>query len=102
MWILPPTELSPPNKPPSLICLAEASRTNSMLGGGSPTYTAAIRVVSRARAPLEATLIVVVERPSRFPVAGHPSFVSFTISVQNEFLSYSKARRKKCIAFHAL
>jgi hypothetical protein len=99
VWILPPTELSPPNKPPPLFYLAKASHTNSTLGGGPSTYTTAVRVVSRAGAPLETALVAVAERPSRFPVAGLPSSVSIAVSVQNDFLSSSRARRKKPYRF---
>jgi hypothetical protein len=81
------------------MCLAEASRTNSMLGGGSPTYTTTVRVVSRAGALLEAALAAIEEHSSRFPVADIPSSVSFAVSVQNEFLSSSRAHRKKPYRF---
>jgi hypothetical protein len=83
MWILPPTEPSPPSKLPPLICLAKASCTDSTLGEGSPTYTVSVRVVSRARAPPKAALTAVAEHLSRFPVVSLPSSVSITVSVQN-------------------
>jgi hypothetical protein len=89
------TELPPPSKPPSLICLAKASRIDSSLGGGAPTHTAATEANLGAKAPLDATPTAIEDWLSHTVVTNHPPSVSFTVSLQNKLLLTSRSFRKK-------
>jgi hypothetical protein len=73
----------------------KVSRTDSSLGGGSPTNIAAAGEALGAGAPLDAVPIAVEDRPSRLPVVSFPRFVSTMVSGQIGFLSSCRLCRKK-------
>jgi hypothetical protein len=74
---------------------AEAPHDELLLGGGFPAVTVAFGAILGARASPEAELTVVEGLPTHPHVAGLPSSVSFTISLQNEFLLSPRTCRKK-------
>jgi hypothetical protein len=65
------------------------------LGGGAPAYTAIVRGVHGARAPLDTVPATVEDHLSHFLVVGLLSIVSTMVSWQIGFLSSSRSRRKK-------
>jgi hypothetical protein len=91
----------PNTKPPllshplPLIQLFEASRVDSLLGGGAPIYTATAGGVHGARAPSDALPTIVEGCQSRSLVTGFHLVVSSAVSGQIGFLSSHRSCRTK-------
>jgi hypothetical protein len=71
------------------------SHTDSSLGGGSPSHTAALGEAHGAGAPSDTVPTTVEDHLSRLPVASFPWFVSTAVSGQIGFLLSCRSRRKK-------
>jgi hypothetical protein len=73
----------------------KVSRTDSSLGGGSPTNIAAAGEALGVGAPLDAVPTAVEDRLSRLPIVSFPWSVSTMVSGQIRFLSSCRSCRKK-------
>jgi hypothetical protein len=76
-------------------CRTRDSRTNSSLGGGSPSYITAAREALGAGAPPDVVPTTVEDHPTCSLVVGFPSAISTMVSGQIGFLSSYRSRRKK-------